>query len=273
MDPMTMMAISGLVELGSGAYRNIKAQKGLAALEKQRLPQYMDAAAPIMENKQMYSQMAKTGMGPASLNLAKNTFAAGQNALTAAPAGGQLRTQIGRMASANAGGFANQLAGQNESIRRNAIGNVAQQNMALSDLQQRDIGVGLQRRFKAEDNYGQAIQDSRKTMLGAFEGYATASLGNQNSALDREAYGTYGNYNPNAQQYASPAGPQNFSPSEYYFPGNMNLQGAGLGMPPAYSPSAPTAPAPLPSFGRFSTPANVPFAPGKRSISGPMNKI
>ena len=256
MDPMTMMAISGLVELGSGAYRNIKAQKGLAALEKQRLPQYMDAAAPIMENKQMYSQMAKTGMGPASLNLARNTFAAGQNALTAAPAGGQLRTQIGRMASANAGGFANQLAGQNESIRRNAIGNVAQQNMALSDLQQRDIGVGLQRRFKAEDNYGQAIQDSRKTMLGAFEGYATASLNNQNAALDREA--EFGDLY-NAQPASPPAAV-------------LSIPSRGLPPPPVYSPSAPSAPAPLPNFGRFNTPANIPFTPPKRSIAGPMNK-
>lgn len=178
-DPLTITLISGLVQGGVAAYRNVKASKGLAALEKQRLPSYMDAAAPIQENKQMYSQMARTGMGPASLNLAKNQFAAGQNALAAAPAGGQLRTQIGRLASANAGGFANQLAAQNEAIRRQAMSGVAQANLGLSGLQQRDVGVALQRRMDAERAYGQAIQDSRREMLGAGAGIATGMIGQQ----------------------------------------------------------------------------------------------
>lgn len=203
-----MMLISAGIQAGTAAYRNIKAQKGLSELEKQRLPQYMDAAAPIQENKQMYGQMARSGMGPGSLNLAKNTFAAGQNALTAAPAGGQLRTQIGRMASANAGGFANQLAAQNEGIRRQGMSGVAQANLGLSGLQQRDIGVGLQRRSEAEKAYGQAIQDSRRELLGAAAGVATGFAGQkniqENRALARQYYGlkdpnqqTPGNFNPN----------------------------------------------------------------------------
>ncbi len=188
MDPLTIALVSGLVQGGVAAYRNVKASKGLAALEKQRLPSYMDAAAGIQENKQMYSQMARTGMGPGSLNLAKNQFAAGQNALTAAPAGGQLRTQIGRMASANAGGFANQLAAQNEAIRRQGMAGVAQANLGLSGLQQRDVGVALQRRTEAERAYGQAIQDSRREMLGALAGVGTAAIGQQQFGKQMDYY-------------------------------------------------------------------------------------
>lgn len=198
MDPLTIALISGLVQGGVAAYRNVKASKGLAALEKQRLPSYMDAAAPIQENKQMYSQMARTGMGPASLNLARNQFAAGQNALAAAPAGGQLRTQIGRLASANAGGFANQLAAQNEAIRRQGMAGVAQANLGLSGLQQRDVGVALQRRTEAERAYGQAIQDSRREMLGALAGVGTAAIGQQQFGKQMDYYNRqldmYGKY-------------------------------------------------------------------------------
>jgi len=203
-----MMLISGFVDAGASAYRNIKSKKGLAELDKQRLPQYMDAAAGLQENKKMYGDMAKSGMGPGSLNLAKNTFAAGQNALTAAPGGGQLRTQIGRLAGANAGGFANQLAAQNEGIRRQGMSGVAQANLGLSELQQRDIGVGLQRRFKAEEEYGQAIQDSRRQFMGAVSGLASGFMDYKNLQEDRDLtrqyYGlkdpnqqTPGNFNPN----------------------------------------------------------------------------
>ena len=217
------MLISAGVDATLTAYRNIKANKGLAELDKQRLPQYMDAAAPIQENKQMYGQMAKFGMGPASLNLAKNTFAAGQNALTAAPGGGQLRTQIGRLASANAGGFANSLAAQNESIRRQGMSGVAQANSQLSGLQQRDIGVGLQRRSEAERAYGQAVQDSRRQLLGTLSGVATGFAGQkniqENRALARQYYGlkdpnqqTPGGFNPNLL-----IGP----PGQFPLPGSM----------------------------------------------------
>lgn len=188
MDPLTIMLISSGIQAGVGAYRNIKASKGLAALQKERMPRYMDAAAPIQENKQMYSQMARTGMGPGSLALARNQFAAGQNALAAAPASGQLRTQIGRMASANAGGFANQLAAQNEAIRRQAMGGVAQANLGLSGLQQRDVATDVQRRLQTEQAYGQAIQQSRQDMMGAATGLATGMLGMQNAEANRQMY-------------------------------------------------------------------------------------
>ena len=220
MDPMTMMLISGFADAGVSAYRNIKAKKGLAELEKQRLPQYMDAAAGLQENKKMYGDMAKSGMGPGSLNLAKSTFAAGQSALTAAPAGGQLRTQIGRLAGANAGGFANSLAAQNEGIRRQGMSGVAQANLGLSELQQRDIGVGLQRRFKAEEDYGQAIQDSRRQFMGAVTGGASGYMDYKNlqedRALARDMYvpkqQTPGGFNPNLL-----VGP----PGQFPLPGSM----------------------------------------------------
>ena len=188
MDPLTMLLISAGIQAASAAYRGIKAQKGLKELQKQKIARYSDAAAPIQENKAMYQDMAKFGMGPASTTLAKNQFAAGQKALSAAPAGGQLRTQIGRLASANAGGFANQLAAQNEAIRRQGMAGVAQANLGLSSLQQRDVATDIQRRMQQEQAYGQAMQDARREALGAVTGVATGYLGYQNAEANRQMY-------------------------------------------------------------------------------------
>jgi hypothetical protein len=267
MDPLTIMLISAGIQGLSAGVKNVRANRGLKELEKQRLPSYMDAAAPIQENKQMYAQMAKTGMGPASLNLARNQFAAGQNALTAAPAGGQLRSQIGRLASANAGGFANQLAGQNEAIRRQAMGGVAQANLGISGLQQRDVGAALQRRNQAEAAYGQAIQDSRREALGAVQGLATGMIAQQNFNKQLDLYNNmYGRrsmpnisnntYNPiNPAGTFALAGPQTF---DQYLQAGMP---AGTSQTPfaSYSPDFVT---PTPSPYSFAAPsANPTFSP------------
>lgn len=171
--------------MASSAYRNYQANEGLDELAKQRRPRFMDAANPFEENKQMYGQMAKFGMGPASLNIARNNFAAGQNALTAAPANGQLRTQIGRMASANAGGFANSLAAQNEGFRRSALGGVAQANTQISGLQQRDVGTDLNRMDKTEAALGQAAQDSRRELMSGLTSLATGAKAYENLKYQR----------------------------------------------------------------------------------------
>ena len=267
MDPVTMMLISGLLQAGMAGYRNIKASKGLKELEKQRLARYTDASGPIQENKAMYQQMAKFGMGPASTTMAKNQFAASQNALTAAPASGQLRTQIGRMASANAGGFANQLAAQNEAIRRQAMGGVAQANLGLSGLQQKDIGVDLQRRMQAEQAYGQAIQDSRREMLGAATGFATGYMGYKNAEANRQLYkDIYGAkqavtqtpataFNPvNPAGTFTPLGPQTFD--------QYRIAGVPAGTTTdGMNSFAPGYQAPTPSMQTpFSAPSGNPFA-------------
>ena len=184
-DPATIMLVSGLSNMASSAYRNYQANEGLDELAKQRRPRFMDAANPFEENKQMYGQMAKFGMGPASLNIARNNFAAGQNALTAAPANGQLRTQIGRMASANAGGFANSLAAQNEGFRRSALGGVAQANTQISGLQQRDVGTDLNRMDKTEAALGQAAQDSRRELMSGLTSLATGAKAYENLKYQR----------------------------------------------------------------------------------------
>lgn len=279
MDPLTIMLVSAGIQGLAAGIRNVRANRGLKELEKQRLPSYMDAAAPIQENKQMYAQMAKTGMGPASLNLARNQFAAGQNALTAAPAGGQLRSQIGRLASANAGGFANQLAGQNEAIRRQGMAGVAQANLGLSGLQQRDVGVGLQRRMEAERAYGQAIQDSRREMLGAAQSVGTTMLAQYNAdanrQLWRDIYGpkktpatqtpasTFSLVNAPGTFYSKPAGPQTFD--EYLKAGTP--AGTTTTQYNSYSPDFGTQPQPIqtpfsappatPNFSVFTTPGMI----------------
>lgn len=267
MDPLTIMLISGLLQAGTAAYRNIKAQKGLKELEKQRLARYTDASGPIQENKAMYQQMAKFGMGPASATMARNQFAASQNALTAAPAGGQLRTQIGRMASANAGGFANQLAAQNEAIRRQGMAGVAQANLGLSGLQQKDVAVDLQRRMQAEQAYGQAIQDSRREMIGAATGVATGYLGYQNAEANRQMYrDIYGakqavpqtpaaTFNPvNPAGTFKVAGPQTF---DQYIAAGVPAGTTTDGMR-SYAPGyqAPTPPMQTP----FAAPSGNPFS-------------
>ena len=60
--PLAITGISSLVQAGYGAYRGIKAQKGLDALAKQRKARFMDAAAPIQQNRQFGLQQMKQGL-------------------------------------------------------------------------------------------------------------------------------------------------------------------------------------------------------------------
>lgn len=199
---MTMMLISAGVQAGTGAYRNIKAQRGLNMLERQRLPSYMDAAGPLQQNYTMAARQARMGLSPEAAALARSTAAsqsAGQFRAASELSGGQLGSALGRIGAMNTTQLGLQMGVQDQMARERGTQQMMGINRELSGLQQRDIGVGLQRRSEAERGYGQAIQDSRREMIGAASGLATGYLGYQNAEanrqLTRDMYGIGGSGN------------------------------------------------------------------------------
>jgi hypothetical protein len=184
-DPMTIAAIA---QAGYGLYRGIKAQQGLRALQKQKMPSFMEAMAPYRENYDLYRQQYVGGMGPGSLNLAQQQFATQQAGLLRAPVSGQLRDQLGRVAAANTGMFAQNLAAQNEAIRRGAISGMTAANQSIAALQQRDVGTRLDQRLRQEQAYGQAMQQGFQDVIGAFGGYAMGQMNQKNLQADRQLY-------------------------------------------------------------------------------------
>ena len=213
MDPFTIAAMAA--QAGYGLYRGIKAQKGLRALQKQRMPSYMEAMAPYRENYDLYRQQYVGGMGPGSLNLAQQQFATQQAGLLRAPVSGQLRDQLGRVAAASTGMFAQNLAAQNEAIRRGAISGMTAANQSIAALQQRDVGTRLDQRLRQEQAYGQAMQQGFQDVLGAAGGLATAKMAEKQMDLYRDIYGvgkrvrtTADNvFNPNAPVLNFASGP------------------------------------------------------------------
>lgn len=186
---MTMMLISAGVQAGTSAYRNIKAQRGLKELEKQRLPSYMDAAGPLQQNYTMAARQARMGLSPEASALARSTAAsqsAGQFRAASELSGGQLGTALGRIGAMNTTQLGLQMGVQDQMARERGVQQMMGINRELSGLEQRDIGVGLQRRSEAERGYGQAIQDSRREMIGAASGLATGYLGFKNAEANRQ---------------------------------------------------------------------------------------
>jgi len=233
MDPFTIAAMAA--QAGYGLYRGIKAQKGLRALQKQRMPSYMEAMAPYRENYDLYRQQYVGGMGPGSLNLAQQQFATQQAGLLRAPVSGQLRDQLGRVAAASTGMFAQNLAAQNEAIRRGAISGMTAANQSIAALQQRDVGTRLDQRLRQEQAYGQAMQQGFQDVLGAAGGLATAKMAEKQMDLYRDIYGV-GKRVPTTTPTATPTvaptvAPSAMTPSTSY----EALTGRTVGMYPTGS--------------------------------------
>jgi hypothetical protein len=241
MDPMT---IAMLAQAGYGLYRGIKAQQGLRALQKQKMPNFMEAVAPYRENYELYKQQYKGGMGPGSLNLAQQQFGIQQAGLLRTPVSGQLRDQLGRAAAAGTGMFAQNLAAQNEAIRRGAISGMTSANQSISALQQRDIGTRLDLRLRQEQGYGQAMQQGFQDVLGAAGGLAKSQLATQEAAANRDLLREYYNLNKtNPNSTSLPADIMSI-PSVGFRQNTTNT-----------NPLAPVGPI---SVGRMSTPAAGP---------------
>lgn len=239
LDPMTMAMIA---QAGYGLYRGIKAQQGLNELQKQKMPSRMEAIEPMRENYNLYRQQYRTGMGPGSLNLARQQFGVQQAGLLQTPASGQLRDVMGRVAAANTGQFALNLAAQNEQIRRAGLAGMASTNIGISGLQERDAIDRLQNRLRQEQAYGQAAQQGFQDVLGAFGGYAMGKANAASAAEDRalvaQIYGlnkqtpVANSSDYTSLQASSPAAYNNImgtgNPTQSY---SMTEYGVDLGLP------------------------------------------
>lgn len=193
MDPMT---IAMLAQAGYGLYRGIKAQQGMRALQKQRMPSLMESAGPLQENRRLYEQQFRQGLTPATRTMAQQQFAAGQLAQQRAAtdlSGGQMSSALSRMNAANTGQFALGLAAQNEAAQRAGMAGMIGANQAISGLQRADAAQRLAQRQQMEQAYGQAMQQGFQDVLGAAGGFAMgkmqASEAEKQRQLMRDIYG------------------------------------------------------------------------------------
>lgn len=177
-----------LAEMGYNIYGAVKAQNAINTLAKTPQAKFMDASKPLYENRAMYERLYKGGMSPASLNLAQNQFAMGQRGLMATPGSGQLRDQIGRLASANSGNFALSLAAQNDAIKRQGLAGMASENRAISGLQESQVRRDLSQYDQKMQQYGQAKQDRISSIFSGGLGLAKQNLATKDSEAERQLY-------------------------------------------------------------------------------------
>ncbi len=194
MDPFTIAAMAA--QAGYGLYRGIKAQRGLRALQKQRMPSLMEAMGPLEESRRLYQQQYRQGLTPATRNLAQQQFAAtqlGQQRAASDLSGGQMSSALSRLGALNTGQFALGLGAQNEAAQRAGMAGMVNMNQAISGLQRADAAQRLQQRLQMEQAYGQAMQQGFQDVLGAASGLATAQMAaneaDANRELLREYYG------------------------------------------------------------------------------------
>lgn len=188
-DPMTTAMIA---QGAYGAYRAFKAQQGQRALQKQRMPSYMDAVGPLQESLRLYEQQFRQGLTPATRTLAQQQFAAGQLGQQRAAmdlSGGQMSSALSRMNAANTGQFALGLGAQNEAAQRAGMAGMVNMNQAISGLQRADIAQRLAQRQQMEQAYGTAMQQGFADVLGAASGFAQAGEAEKQRQLYRDIYG------------------------------------------------------------------------------------
>lgn len=189
--PLAITGISALVQAGYGAYRGIKAQKGLDALAKQRKARFMDAAAPIQQNRQFGLQQMKQGIAPASRAIAEQATAAqtaGQYRQATDIGGGGMGSVIGRIGALNTSQLGLGLAQQSQAARERGMGMAMSANQQLSSLQQRDISNDIEQRLRQEQAYGQAKQQGFQDVLGAVSGFGSAAMGLSEADKERQMY-------------------------------------------------------------------------------------
>lgn len=179
--PLLIPGITAAVELGYNIYRGVKADKALKALQKQRMPRYMDAAAPLQQNYSMASRQAQMGLSPQSTALARGTAAnqmAGQFRAATDLGGGQLGSALGRIGAMNVNQMGLQLGVQDQMARERGVQQMMGVNQQLSALQQRDINQDINMRMQKEQNYGLAKQQAIMGGINAVGGFGQAALYN-----------------------------------------------------------------------------------------------
>lgn len=189
--PLAITGISALVQAGYGAYRGIKAQKGLDALAKQRKARFMDAAAPIQQNRQFGLQQMQQGIAPSTRAIAQQTAAtqaAAQYRQATDIGGGGMGSAIGRIGALNTSQLGLGLAQQNQAARERGMGMAMSANQQLSSLQQRDISNDIEQRLRQEQAYGQAKQQGFQDVLGAVSGFGSAAMQMSEAEKERQMY-------------------------------------------------------------------------------------
>jgi len=190
---MAIAAVAAALQAAYGGYQLIKAQEQMRKLQKQPMPTRMDAQAPMRENYELYKQQYLGGMGPGSLNLANQQFAVQQAGLLQTPASGQMRDVMGRVAAANRGQYATNLAAQNEQISRAGLAGMASANLGISGLTERDAVDRLQARRQQETAYAGAMESGVNNMFGALTGLGASRMAQEQNKdymdMMRQYYG------------------------------------------------------------------------------------
>jgi hypothetical protein len=185
MGPLAIPAATAAVELGYNIYRGIKADKGLKELSKQRMPQYMDAAAPLQQNLSMARRQFEMGLSPEAIAMSRS-INAGQMASQFRAAtdlgGGQLGSAIGGIGAMNTNQLGLQLGVQDQAARERGMQQMMGINTQLSGLQQRDIAQNISNRLTKEQNFGLAKQQAIQGGINALSGLGQAAGGDGGSS-------------------------------------------------------------------------------------------
>lgn len=178
---LVIPAIAAGVQAAYGIYRGIRADRALKELQKQRMPQLMDAAGPLQQNLAMAQRQYTQGLAPQTRALALGTMAsqmAAQRRTATDLAGGQLGTALGRIGAFNTNQMALNLGVQNQQARERGMLQTTSANAQLSALEQSDIRENIRQRLMMEQAYGQARQQAGQDVIGAIGGFGMAALNN-----------------------------------------------------------------------------------------------
>lgn len=176
---LAIPAITAGLELGYNIYRGIQSDKALKALQKQRMPRYMDAAGPLQQNLGLATRQYQQGLSPQAEALARGTAAsqmASQYRAATDLAGGQLGSAIGRIGAFNTNQLGLQLGAQDQMARERAMQQMMGVNQQLSGLQQRDVAQDINLRLEKERGYGLAKQQAIMGGMNAVSGLGQAAL-------------------------------------------------------------------------------------------------
>lgn len=174
-----------------GLYRGIKATNELNKLASQRIPRYMDAAGPLMQNKALQEQQYRQGLTPATKALMQNQFATGQLAQQRniqETSGGQMSNALSRLGALNSNNFALGIGAQNEAAQRQGMQGMIGTNRELSGLEQRDVAADKEYRLRKEMAYGTAAQQGFQDVLGALGGYSMMKMNQDEAQKNRDFY-------------------------------------------------------------------------------------
>lgn len=179
MDPLVLPAITGVLDLGYNIFRGIQSDKALKALQKQRMPRYMDAAGPLQQNLGMATRQFQQGLSPQAEALARGTSAnqmAGVFRAATDLGGGQLGSAIGRLGAFNTNQLGLQLGVQDQMARERGMQQMMGVNQQLASLQQRDIAQDIGIRLEKERGYGLAKQQAIMGGLNAISNFGQAAM-------------------------------------------------------------------------------------------------